>query len=129
MLANKIVVHFKDKTLLKGTTTDFFPNRSAKFHLQTSEGKMVEVEVEQAKAIFFVRSFDGQKDRNDRYDSTLSGVGRKIRVLFADQEEITGYTQGYSPDRAGFFIVPAAPQANNERIFIVKSSCKEVTFL
>jgi hypothetical protein len=59
----------------------------------------------------------------------LAGGGRKIQVRFLDGETIVGYTMGYSPDRTGFFLVPADSKGNNERIFVVKSATEKVEMM
>ncbi len=115
MPANKVVVHYNDGTILKGTTTDFFPNR-AQFRVTGGQGEARTVYVEEIKAVFFVKDFDGDKQRQDSYESEIAGGGKKIRVEFADGEVINGHTLGYSPDRLGFFITPANPDSNNDRV-------------
>ncbi|HNR13428.1 MAG TPA: hypothetical protein PLG17_02745 [Thermodesulfobacteriota bacterium] len=128
MPANKVVVHYNDGTILKGTTTDFFPNR-AQFRINISQGSAQTVYVEEIKAVFFVKDFDGNKQRQDVYESEIIGGGKKIRVEFGDGEVINGHTLGYSPDRIGFFVTPADPDSNNSRIFVIKSSTKSIKFI
>jgi hypothetical protein len=127
-IINKVVVHFQNGTIMKGTTGDFFPNRTY-FHLSDVEGKTETIDVDQLKAIFFVKDFVGDKSRSDRYDITTPGGGRKIQVEFFDNEVIIGHTLGYSPDRQGFFITPADPQGNNGRIFVVRTAAKNIKLL
>ena len=128
MEANKVVVKFKDKKMLKGTTSDFFPNKS-QFHLNVQNGEILDVKVESLKAIFFVKDYEGNKDRKKAYQDELTGTGRKMQVDFSDGETIIGYTLGYSPDRQGFYLTPADEGGNNIRIFVVKSATEKVTFL
>jgi hypothetical protein len=128
MEANKVVVKFKDKKLLKGTTSDFFPNKN-QFHLKIQDGQILDVQVEDLKAIFFVKDYDGNKDRKKSYEDELTGTGRKMQVDFSDGETIIGYTLGYSPDRQGFYLTPADEGGNNIRIFVVKSATNNVSFL
>ena len=52
-----------------------------------------------------------------------------MKVTFSDGEELIGYVSSYSPDRTGFFLVPADLGSNNERIFILVSSCEDIEFL
>ena len=128
MQPNKAVVKFKDGAVAKGRTSDFFPNK-AKFHLEDASGRIAEISVEDLKAVFFVKDFDGDSARKDNYADEITGGGRKIKVDFADGETVTGCTLAYSPDRQGFFMTPADLQGNNERIFVVKSATEKVTFL
>jgi hypothetical protein len=128
MQASKVIVRLKDGKVMKGRTEDFFPNK-AQFHLTTLEKNQEIIQVETLKAIFYVKDYDGDQSRDYRYTDQIAGGGRKIKVEFSDGEEIVGYTQGYSPDRPGFFLAPADTKGNNERIFVVQSATKKVQFL
>ena len=128
MEANKVVVKFKDNKLLKGTTSDFFPNKN-QFHLNLSDGEILEITVEDLKAIYFVKDYDGNKDRKKSYTDEITGTGRKMKVDFTDGESIIGFTLGYSPERTGFYFTPADAGGNNLRIFVVKSATNKTAFL
>jgi len=128
MEPNKVVAKFKDNSLAKGKTSDFFPNKT-RFHLEKSSGEIVEIGIEDLKAIFFVKDFEGDKNRKDNYNDQIAGGGRKMRGNFSDGEIVIGYTLGYSPDRQGFYMTPADLQGNNERIFVVKSATSKIEFL
>jgi hypothetical protein len=125
---NKVVVRFKDGSILKGNTSDFLPNKS-QFHLESENGEVTEVNVEILKAVFFVKDFAGDKDHVEVYEDDMTGYGRKIEVNFSDGEVIIGYTMGYSPDRQGFYLTPAETKSNNERVFVVKSACEKIEFM
>ncbi len=128
MEPNKIVVKFKDNTVAKGKTNDFFPNKT-QFHLEEMNGEIVEISIEDLKAVFFVKDFKGNKNHDDNYNDEIAAGGRKIRVRFFDGETVVGYTLGYSPDRQGFYLSPADLQGNNERIFVVKSATEKIELL
>jgi hypothetical protein len=128
MEANKVVVKFKDKKMLKGTTSDFFPNKN-QFHLEVPGGELLDINVEDLKAIFFVKDFEGNKDRQKSYTDEITGTGRKMQVEFSDGESIVGFTLGYSPDRQGFYLTPADAGGNNLRIFVVKSATEKTAFI
>jgi len=127
-MTNRVVVKFKDNSIVKGQTNNFLPNKTF-FHLQQVGGGQIEVHIEDLKAIFFVKNYDGAKDHKKAYNDKVPGGGRKIQVKFLDGETIVGYTTGYSPDRPGFYIVPADLKGNNERIFIVKTATEKVEML
>ncbi|HKK82744.1 MAG TPA: hypothetical protein VJ958_00790, partial [Atribacterota bacterium] len=68
MLGKKTVVKFNDGKIIKGYTTDFNPNREL-FHVslanddqQEGQGEQVEVSVNDIKAVFFVKDFQGDKE-------------------------------------------------------------------
>ena len=128
MEQNRIVVKFKNQTVLKGKTSDFFPNRR-RFHMEQLDGTIKDIVVEDLKAIFFVKDFEGDKNHKDSYTDAISNAGRKTKVKFMDGELIYGYTLGYSPDRQGFYLTPADLEGNNERIFIVRSATEKVQFV
>ena len=89
----------------------------------------ISISIEDLKAVFFVKDFEGNKDHKKKYDDVIHGAGRKIVVDFNDGESIIGYALSYSPDRQGFFMTPADLSGNNERAFIVKSATKNIKFL
>lgn len=130
MLPNRIVARFADGRLLKGTTQDFAPGKDA-FHVIGSEGgaRPVKVAVPELKAVFFVKSWVGNAAYNELKEFGGPVPGRKVQVTFKDGETLVGSTQGYQPDRPGFFLVPADPQSNNDRIYVVATAVKKVSFL
>ena len=75
-----------------------------------------------------VRDFTG----NDSYEELKSfppgkkPFGRKVEVTFQDGEILVGSTLGYDLKREGFFMVPADPESNNIRAFLVSSAIKSV---
>lgn len=123
--ANLVVVTFKDKSVLKGTTSDFLPNKET-FHLEEENGNISMISTEQLKAIFFVKDLTGNKNYNEEYIDAVPGGGKKLRVKFLDGEVIVGYTQGYSKDRPGFFVVPGDKGSNNLRIFVIRSATESI---
>lgn len=129
MMQHKIVSHFLDGRILKGVTCNFRPERSS-FHMQLDNtGEQVEVHVDELKSVFFVKDLVGNKDYQERQEVERRGYGRRLKVKFVDGETIVGYTQGYSPDRPGFFMAPADPESNNDRIFVVRTSTEAVNLL
>jgi len=130
----KVVIRYANGRLLKGYTNDFFPNKPS-FHVNPVEignkDRGVEVLVNQLKAVFFVKDFDGDPSRYDRKNFAGGGQlsGRKAEVKFADGEVIVGSTLGYDPKRPGFFITPADSQSNNLRVFVVSLAVRAFRFL
>jgi len=134
MIQNKIVIRYLDGRLEKGVTSDFFPNKEVFHVIPAASGagaKSVEIRLADLKAVFFVRDYAGNSAYNDKkdFEAVKNVVGRKISVVFKDGELMVGTTNGYQPDRPGFFIVPADPQSNVERCFVVTKATKEVKFI
>jgi hypothetical protein len=133
MVQNKIVVRYQDGRLLKGSTADFFPNKEV-FHVvppDAPEAKPIEVFVRDLKALFFVKDFAGNPAYSDSKEFVQSkpASGRKIKVTFKDNEVLIGTTQGYQPGRPGFYVVPADPNSNIDRFYVVSAATREVSFL
>ena len=124
----KLVLHRLDGTLLKGSATDFAPTRQT-FHLKDQDtGQMTVVDTTELKAIFFVKSFKGNQHHIERTDVERIGFGKKIKVHFKDGETIFGYTTSYSPGRPAFFVFPADPESNNQRVFVLDHSTNRIDF-
>ena len=126
---SKVVAHFRDGRIIKGTTNNFAPLKD-RFHLQGADGKGFEVLLTELKALFFVKNLVGDRTYKERkeFDPTRQ-LGRKIRCEFADGEVVTGYCQGYDSKRLGFFVIPADVRSNNERVFVINSATKTVGFM
>jgi hypothetical protein len=131
---NKVVARYVDGRVVKGMTADFFPTKSV-FHVSVTGApagsEPVEIQMGDLKALFFVKDFEGDPGYVERreFDPSRPPVGRPIRVEFEDGEVLVGTTTGYQPDRQGFFVVPADPEWNNERCYVVAASAKDVSFL
>ncbi|HYV84997.1 MAG TPA: hypothetical protein VFB49_03715 [Patescibacteria group bacterium] len=122
-----IVARYVDGRILKGTTYDFLPGKSA-FHLHVDgneKAKAETVQMADLKAVFFVKDFSGAVDRKDRYDfAATQGYGRRVWLTFQDGEEMAGFTNGYNPASQGFFLIPADADGNNARVYVLNRSIK-----
>jgi hypothetical protein len=128
--ATRVVARFMDGKVMKGTTQDFFPNRPS-FHLLPVDGSAgIEIRCKQLKALFFVKTFEGNKHRKDVRGFVSAPAetaqGKKIAVRFKDGEVICGYSLSYTPDREGFFVFPADSEGNNLRAYVVTGATAEV---
>ena len=134
MEPSKIVVRYKTGKILKGYTQNFFPNKPM-FHINpldaTGSGHLVEVMVEELKAIFYVRDFTGNAKHVDKKQLAPGErpQGRLMEVACLDGEVIVGTTTGYDPKRPGFFLFPIDPSANNVRVYVVASAVRTARFL
>ncbi len=134
MIQNKVVVRYLDGHVLKGSTSDFMPNKDS-FHLTAADSKpgdqAQKISVKECKAVFFVKDFTGKPEYHDKkeFQTDKTAGGRKIKVIFKDNELLVGTTQGYQPGRMGFFLFPADPQSNIERCFVISASAQEISFI
>ena len=128
MTKNKVVVRFKDKTLLKGTISNFSPFYNL-FQLELLNGDSVIVNIDKIKAMFFVKKFEGNKEYKYKYEDELFWVGDKITLEFEDGERMVGYTQHLDYSPKGYFITPADMNGNNKYVFASKSAIDNMSFL
>jgi hypothetical protein len=124
-MSNHVVAHFRGGRVLKGISLDIDPEKPV-FHIRPPQGKAVEAKLSDLKALFFVRSLEGDPAKNDESsldpkDSRTRG-STPIKVSFDDGETITGLTIRFPPHKPYFFIVPADPKSNNIRILINKAA-------
>ena len=136
MAHNKIAAHYNDGKMAKGSTQNFDAN-TRYFHLTLDPAigaqddvarKTVEIVMRDLKAIFFVNEFAGKPDYEEKKDFSGSAttLGRRIQVTFNDGEVFVGTTMNYDPGGIGFFAIPADPESNNKRVFIINSSVKDM---
>jgi len=119
----KVVARYADGRVLKGYAADFDPDQP-RFTLVSGRGspeESVEIRLEELKALFFVRSFEGDSghdESKDPYQARPPGT-RKIRLEFLDGELLVGYTATPDARRFGLFVTPIDPRSNNRRVFAV----------
>ncbi|MBI5055229.1 MAG: hypothetical protein HZB61_01245 [Nitrospirae bacterium] len=128
MITNRMVIRFKDKSLLKGSSFDFSPDKTF-FHLSLLSGEKVRVDIEKLKAAFFVKTFDGNKNYTYKYKDMIPWGGNKLKVEFADGEVMVGYAKFYPFGRPAFLLTPADLKGNNQRVLVVISATKNIVFL
>jgi uncharacterized protein DUF6982 len=128
-MEQKIVVHMQDGSIHKGVTHDFGAKQPT-FHLLPAEGGGVplRVSVDAMKALFWVKDYLGNREfvaRRD-FDPGGRGEGRRAVLTFLDGETIWGAVTEDDPSSPGFFFVPSDDRDNNIRIFIIRTSLKEL---
>lgn len=137
---DKVVAHFRDGRVVKGHTRDFSPSRDS-FTLQPYVGDSgpVPVFLDELKAVFHVKSFEGNPDHaaptgsvssisEPRFEKVME-TGKRIALKFADGEQAWGYAEPHSESEPGFFFFPTDLFDNNLRVYVVKSSLKEMVYL
>lgn len=125
----KVVVHFLDGKILKGSTIGFHPSREVFYLFPLGEEHAIKINILSVKALFFVKTFEGNKNHKKSKileDYKLTPTQRKIKVHFKDGEVIFGSTHSYGPGRKGFFICPLDPLDNNERIYVNQLAVREL---
>jgi hypothetical protein len=126
---NRAVVAFLDGRRLKGYLLNFsalkenfklFPSEPAQ-HQSGSD-----ILLKDLKAIFFVKEFAGNPDRSRTPSDDAPKHGRKVVVTFMDGEELSGTTEGYNPQKLGFFMFPLEKDSNNLRVFVINKNVRQV---
>ncbi|HET6372316.1 MAG TPA: hypothetical protein VFG76_03355 [Candidatus Polarisedimenticolia bacterium] len=137
---DKVVAHFKDGRVVKGHTRDFSPVRdSFTLHPYTGPTGPLPVFLEELKAVFHVRTFDGNpgharpsgaigRIEEERFSKVMD-EGRRVAIQFNDGERLWGFAESFEQDHQGFFFFPTDPADNNLRIYVVRSSLREMVFL
>ena len=131
-LGNKAVAAFVDGRRLKGYVYDFSALKDF-FDLLPADKPLhehgIKVQMRELKAVFFVKDFGGNPEYHDKPVVDEHIHGRKIEVSFPDGEKIVGKTEGYNPQKLGFFMAPGDPASNNIRIFVITKNTKQVRFV
>jgi hypothetical protein len=131
MEPTKVVVIYANGTVAKGFIQNFSPNKDF-FYLtpaDNSSGPPIYVSVKRLKAVFVVRDFHGNPQFQERnfYMEGENPPGLKLEVIFTDGEVMVGSSMlSYDPKRPGNFIIPADPEGNNIRVYVVSSAVKSV---
>ena len=138
--AGKLVAHTKDGQIFKGFSRDFDPETGSAFHLvRRRQGVVssVQVKLEELKALFHVKTW-GRKDKHigneggfppgDTNRPTDPSYVKTVAEFF-DGEKICGFTRDYDPSRSGFYLIPADPEDNNRRIYVLNSSLVNIQLL
>ena len=130
--ANKVVVAFLDGRRLKGYVYDFSALKDS-FNVLPADKPLqehgVKVLMQDLKAVFFVKDFMGDQRHVEKPIIDKQGHGRAIEVSFRDGEKIVGKTEGYNPQKPGFFLIPGDPESNNIRILVVTRNAVQVKFV
>ena len=126
----RVVAHFLDGRVLKGESLDIDAGRPICHIIPRPPGQRVRVELADLKALYMVRSFAGDPARDD-IDWLADGDPRRrgahaVELLFRDGERLAGLTIHYPPARDFFFLLPADPNSNNQRILVNGAAVAEM---
>lgn len=121
---NNVVARFIDGRVVKGTSLNVDATKPT-FHVRTAGGP-IEVKLTDLKALFFVKSLDGDKGYHETKTATAGDArlvgGKPVTVIFKDREKIVGLTNRFPPIKPYFFMVPIDPKSNNIRILVNRSA-------
>lgn len=129
----KVVVRKLDQGLVKG-----FVNRRLFLGPEGVEvldrtGHLLTIPLDEIKGVYFVRDFDGNRDRPERkvFHSRPKQSGLWVMVTFRDNENLEGLI---SPnllelEPEGFLVTPADFYSNNLQVFVPRSALAGVEVL
>ncbi len=127
----RLVVRYANGKTRYGVCFALNPNADA-FHLDCTDvnavptGETIKVPFSSLKAVFQVKSFDGNFDPTVKYPEQFE-LGEEVIVEFKDGEIIRGYSAAAtSPSSPRFFIVPTEKDTNNINILVERSAVKRV---
>lgn len=134
----KLVAHLKDGRIHKGFSRDFEPGQ-VEFHLVRRKSGVAAsqaIRIEELKALFQVKTW-GRKDRHlgsiagfpDNGASPPAAGYLRTVAEFYDGEKIYGFSRDYDPSRPGFSLIPADPEDNNARIYVLNSSLVNIQII
>lgn len=128
-----------DGRVIRGHIDDFSAS-DERVTVEDESSARREIGVGELKAIFFVRTFEGNKSYAEK-KSFLDQVslGKRVFVKFKDGECMNGYIEGGVPWKRGFFLepkkgpgfflLPVDNESNNIKVFVVASSVWDVTVM
>jgi hypothetical protein len=120
-MSNKVVARFRSGPVVKGICLDVDPSRPT-CHVRPPGLPVVEVKLTDLKALYFVKSLDGnpaheEGESFDAGDRRTKG-STTVEIRFQDGERLVGFTNRYPPNRPHYFVVPVDLKSNNVRILV-----------
>jgi hypothetical protein len=127
---NQVVARFADGRVVKGTSLDVDASRPL-CHVRTKDQRMVEVVMATLKALFFVKSLEGNSAHQETSapkegDVRLRGT-TMVEIEFKDGERLVALSNSYPPKGEFFFVLPVDTGSNNIRILVNRGQVKHVT--
>ncbi len=124
----KLVVRYLDGRLAYGYCLALNP-RDVGFHIEnvsketgTATGQTTQIRFSELKAVFFVKSFDGNFDKATRHRE-WAPEGNELVVEFKDGEVIRGVTlHRYDVADPRFYLIPHDDKGNNVSVLVEASS-------
>lgn len=139
--AHKVIIRFEDHTL-RGTAEvselgsieellrndQKNPLNSIRLTMLDSD-TIEDVPTKDAKAVFFVKTFDGDESHKALHFHENAPItpGLWVRVYFYDNEMIEGLisnTRDFVLEE-GFFLMPTDPNGNNRLVYVLKRGLKD----
>jgi hypothetical protein len=139
----RVAARFNNGKVMKGFVKDFTSDSEMVFLEDAESGSNHIIPINDLKALFFVRTFEGDSERRDKKAFGVSpSKGRKVFIKFKDKESLIGFIDGELPfqkgftlakpdgtENTGFFLAPSDADGNNIKVFVVGSAIEDVTIM
>ena len=104
-MAHKVVAHFQNGRLIKGSTVSILPDRPV-CHIMTRDRGMLPVRLSDLKALFIVKDLEGNSAYVDQ-QAIASGDGwatgaKRLQITFRDGECLLALAPTYEETRPFF---------------------------
>lgn len=128
-MQNIVVARYLDGRLIKGTSLDVAPTKP-ECHIRTADRGMVEVSLADLKALYFVKTPEG--DAQHQYatqptpdDPRLAGSHR-VTLTFKDGETLAVLANRYPPVGKFFWALPVDAASNTIRILVNRAALEAI---
>jgi hypothetical protein len=122
-----------DKSIVRGYVNPQTFSKAEGIEMLTVSGQVAYLPYRDVKGVYFVRDFDGDREHLERkvFTSRPKTDGLWLRMRFKDDELLDGIIPNnlLLMNERGFTVVPPDPYANNQKIFVPKTSLAELTVL
>ncbi len=127
-MRQNIVLRLRDGAMEKCSIYSHFSAAYRKLKVLDTVGNLKTVDLQDVKAIFFVREHEGNPGYrpNPEFTENSPKAGKVVRVTFPDGEVLRGKVLNLAEGSSGFFLFPPDPLDNNLKIFVVRSSSTRV---
>jgi hypothetical protein len=114
---HRIVLHTVEGQVLRGSLANA-DLCDAELPLLQPNGAVARVPADHVKAIFFMLP-TGERPP--------PAAGTRVRVSFGDGRQVSGLSPDYSPDSAGFFVLPVDPGTHTARVWVYRAAARQIT--
>jgi hypothetical protein len=124
-----VVARFADGRLIKGVSMNVDITKPA-CHVRTFDGRMEEVRLADLKALFFVKSLDGDSAHNEAMAPEVADPRSRgsiqVELRFTDGERLVAFANRFPPLGAFFFLLPVDPKSNNIRMLVNRAQVASI---
>jgi len=129
-MQNIVVARYLDGRLIKGTSLDVAPAKP-ECHVRTSDRGMVEVNLADLKALYFVKTPEGDSTHDYATvpapdDPRLAGSHR-VTLTFKDGEKLAVLANRYPPLGKFFWVLPVDADSNTIRVLVNRAALEDIS--